>query len=155
MRYAAKTEVSSERSRAEIVRILHRYGCDQLGYGFQDGQAMIMFALAGRHVRLLIPLPKKAEFTKTPQGRPRRSKQRIDAAYEQSIRQRWRALALVLKAKLEAVEAGIASFDQEFLPYIMLPDGKAVEQHILPEVVEACESGRMPKALLPMFTGSD
>ena len=33
-RYASRTEVPVERSRAELERILHRYGCDAFAFGW-------------------------------------------------------------------------------------------------------------------------
>ena len=42
-------------------------------------------------------------------------------------RQRWRALNLAIKAKLEAVESGIVTFDQEFLAHIVGPSGQTVK----------------------------
>jgi hypothetical protein len=64
------------------------------------------------------------------------------------VRQRWRALALVIKAKLEAVEAGISSVEDEFLSFIMLPNGSTVGEWVQPQIERVYESGSMP-ALLP------
>ena len=66
---------------------------------------------------------------------------------EQACRQRWRALALIVKAKLEAVEAGISSFELEFLPYPMLPNGGTVGAWALPRIALACATGQMPPML--------
>lgn len=52
--------------------------------------------------------------------------------YEQAGRQRWRALALVIKAKLEAVGTGIVTFEEEFLAHIVLPSGRTVTQDVTP-----------------------
>ena len=125
--YAANTDVSSEKSRNEIERILHKYGADEFGYMTGSGVARIQFSKDGRIVRFTLPLPDRnsREFTKTPLGRDRSSTQAA-LAYEQAVRQRWRALALVVKAKLEAVEAGISVFEEEFLANILLPGGKTV-----------------------------
>jgi len=41
--------------------------------------------------------------------------------WEQACRQRWRALCLAIKAKLEAVESGISHFEDEFLSQIIDP----------------------------------
>ena len=68
--------------------------------------------------------------------------------WEQACRQRWRALALVIKAKLEAVESGITTFEDEFLAHIVMPDGQTVATHIKPRIAEAYEGGRM-LALMP------
>ena len=63
--------------------------------------------------------------------------------------QRWRALLLVVKAKLEAVEAEIATFEEEFLPHIVLPNGRTVGEMALPEIERAYQGGRTPALLLP------
>jgi len=100
-------------------------------------------------VRFVLPMPDKSsdEFMRTATGRPRRNAQAAYAAWEQAARQRWRALALVIKAKLEAVESGITSFDEEFLAHLMLPNGNTVGQFMLPQVRQAYETGAMPPLL--------
>src|SRR5580700_3227660 len=126
-RYAASTEVSSDRSRSEIERTLRRYGATAFAYGWEGNMAQIGFKLASRQIKFRLPLPDPAsrEFTLTPTGRDR-SASAAEEAYEQAVRQRWRALALVIKAKLEAVEAGISTVENEFLANIALPDGRTV-----------------------------
>jgi hypothetical protein len=68
--------------------------------------------------------------------------------FEQACRQRWRALALVIKAKLEAVESGITCFEDEFLAHIILPSGQQVGEWLRPQLKLAYDKGSMP-ALLP------
>lgn len=153
-RYAETTSVSSEASRAEIERTLMRYGADAFLYGWQDQRAVIQFRARGRYVRFLLPLPDRADraFTHTPAKRQARSPEDAARAYEQAVRQRWRALTLAIKAKLEAVEAGIAEFEAEFLAHIALPDGQTVGDWIRPQIAIAYERGEMPK-MLPMLEG--
>ena len=57
----------------------------------------------------------------------------------------------MIKAKLEAVESGIASFEDEFLAHTLLPSGATVSEWIQPQVAEAYETGRMPR-MLPLLT---
>ena len=66
---------------------------------------------------------------------------------EQAQRQRWRALLLVIKAKLEAIEAGIATFEDEFLAYTMLPSGETVGEWVSPQLDKVYEKGVMPATL--------
>ena len=68
--------------------------------------------------------------------------------WEQATRQCWRALALVVKAKLEAVEANIATFEEEFMAHIVMPDGKTVAEHARPMIASAYKSGKI-QPLLP------
>lgn len=149
MGYAENTSVSSDRSRAEIERILARYGADEFGYATRRDMAVIQFSAQGRTIRFTVPLPDREdrEFTHTPSRGTRRTPAQIEAAYEQAVRQRWRALALVVKAKLEAVASGIVTFEQEFLPHILLPGGRTVYEETAPAIAAQYASGR-PQPLL-------
>ena len=149
--YAKDTNVASEVSRLEIEKALIRYGAENFAYATAAGKAMIGFSMYGRQVKFLLPLPRKEEFTLTPTGRARTEKSQYDA-WEQACRQRWRALLLVIKAKLEAVECGISVFEQEFMANIMLPDGGTVGEFMIPQIAQAYETGTMP-AMLPMLEG--
>jgi hypothetical protein len=66
---------------------------------------------------------------------------------ERTCRQRWRALTFVIKAKLEAVEAGISEFESEFLANVVLPDGSSVGDFIRPQIERAYSEGTLPSAL--------
>lgn len=147
-RYAARTEVDSGRSRLEIERTLERYGADQFAYASEPGRAMIGFRLRGRSIRFVLPMPLLDAFKYTEARGYERSASAQREAWEQASRQRWRALALVIKAKLEAVEAGITTFESEFLAATMLPNGETVGDWIEPQVKVAYETGAMP-SLLP------
>lgn len=149
--YAKDTNVASEVSRLEIEKTLIRYGAENFAYATAAGKAMIGFSMYGRQVKFFLPLPRKEKFTLTPTGRARTEKSQYDA-WEQACRQRWRALLLVIKAKLEAVECGISVFEQEFMANIMLPDGSTVGELMLPQIAQAYETGTMP-AMLPMLEG--
>jgi hypothetical protein len=147
-RYAESTAVSSDRSRAEIETILSRYGASRFMYGWDQQSAMIAFEMHGRRIQFLLPLPDRGaeEFTRTPTGRVRAASQ-VAEAYEQAVRQRWRALALVIKAKLEAVDAGITVFEDEFMAHIVLPSGETVGHWMRPQIEASYRSGSMPPLL--------
>src|SRR3990172_6106845 len=149
MRYARQSSVSSERTKAEIERTLSRYGAQQFMYGWKETNAVIGFKMANRLIRFELPLPDKNDkaFAMTKAGIRQRNDDNRLKAWEQATRQRWRALALVIKAKLEAVEAGISEFEAEFMAHIVLPDGKTVGEHLRPQIESAYGSGKMPKLL--------
>ena len=153
MKYAETTTVSSEKSRNEIERTLTRYGAKGFMYGWQDNSALIMFKMENRQVKFILPLPEKEsrEFTHTPSRGARRTQEATNEAYEQAVKQKWRALALVIKAKLEAVESGITVFEDEFMAHIVLPNGQTVGTWMKPQIAKAYELGTMP-ALLPALT---
>lgn len=155
-KFAAGTEVSSERTLAELQRLLVRYGATRFAYAFEPERASVGFQAHGRLVRFLLPMPRRdaAEFARTPrQGKPR-SPAAAEAAWEQASRQRWRALLLVVKAKLEAVECGISTFEEEFLAHLVLPNGETVGRWAGPQIAAAYQTGRMPP-LLPGATNAE
>ena len=150
-KYAANTSVSSELSRIEIEKTLIRYGADNFAYAISAGKALIGFTMYERQIKFILPLPDKDEFRLTPTGRER-SENSLYEAWEQACRQRWRALNLVIKAKLEAVECGISVFEDEFMANIVLPGGQTVSDFMKPQIKEAYLSGAVPK-MLPLLEG--
>jgi hypothetical protein len=150
-KYANTTEVGADRSRNEIERTLQRYGARQFMYGWDENRAVLGFVVGNRQVRFVLPLPDREdpEFSRTPTGRVRSATATADA-YEQAVRQRWRALALVIHAKLEAVDTRIVDFDSEFLAHLVLPSGETVGDAVGPGLAEAYRTGKTP-ALLPSY----
>ena len=152
-RYAENTSVSVEKSRAEIEAILRRYGATGFISGWNENRHVIGFQMHGKQVKFFLPLPdpKDKAFTRDKRSQWRElSAEKALANWEQACRQRWRALSLVIKAKLEAVSAGITIFEDEFLAHIVLPDGQTVGQHMRPQIESAYRTGDMPP-LLPHY----
>lgn len=147
--YAKNTNVASEVSRLEIEKILIKYGADNFAYATANGQALIGFTMNDRQVKFLLPLPKLSDFKLTPTGRTRTENSQY-TEWEQACRQRWRALKLVIQAKLEAVECGISVFEDEFMANIVLPGGSTVGDFMKPQIEAAYLSGTIP-AMLPML----
>lgn len=147
MTYARGTDVPADRSRAEIERLLSRYGADGFMYGWEGNAAIIGFRHAGRMIRFRIELAGIETFALARNGR-RRTKAAQHAAHDQETRRLWRSLTLAIKAKLEVCASGIATFEDEFLAYTVLPDGKTVGQWAAPQLEAATESGAMPRLLL-------
>lgn len=104
MRYAARTSGRVEKTRAEIERLVKRYGAAGFVSGWQGSMARIEFIAQNRHIRFSVLVPEQ----------------------EQAARQKWRALKLLVKAKLEAVDAKIATFEEAFVGDIVMPDGRTV-----------------------------
>ncbi|MGJ8681637.1 hypothetical protein [Paraglaciecola sp.] len=148
MTFADKTTVSTEKSRAEIERTLQKYGADQFMYGWDTDKALVGFRMKGKQIKFLLPMPDKNDkkFTKTSTGKAR-AETAAFKEWEQACRQKWRAMSLVIKAKLEACEAGIAVFENEFMANIVLPDGSTVSNFMLPQIEEAYSKGSMPNML--------
>ena len=152
-RYASETVVPVERSRAEIEECLKRYGATSFTSGWDEGSAMIAFRIRNLNVRFVLPIPspKDAEYKrKLVRGHERMTTDaQKEKMCEQDIRQRWRALLLVVKAKLEAVECKIATLEQEFMAFIVLPNDETLGQWVARNAIEAIRRGEMPLALGP------
>lgn len=147
-RYAQNTSVPVDRSRAEIERVLQRYGAAGFGYSWERREvvvspipaygpktelrefAMLGFKFKACSIRLDVPMPTIREAG---------SEARLGAAR----RQRWRALLLVIKAKLEAVESGIGTLESEFLANVVTESGRTIGEVVLPRLSEAVRAGRL------------
>jgi hypothetical protein len=148
MAYARNTEVPVERTRAEIERLLSQHKCTSFASGVDHvaRRATVQFKAYTRIVKfeLVLPDPKDPKYRKIKNSYLQRTQAGIDKAVQQDERTRWRALLLVIKAKLEAVESGIATFEDEFLAHTLLPNQQTVAQYIGPIVEEVYATGRMP-----------
>lgn len=148
MAYASKTTVSIDRSKSEIEKTLGRYGASAFMYMTGAKGAAIAFSAHERQIRMMVPMPDREKYTHDKRGH-KRPNSAVDNAWSQAAKQRWRALALVVKAKLEAVESGVATFETEFLPYTLLPGTKhTAAEELLPKIEEAYKTGRPPQLLL-------
>lgn len=105
MPYAERTHVPVERSRQEIERVVTKRGAKGFMSGYHGKVARIEFLIADRHIRISVTVPDRAP----------------------AARQKWRALLLVVKAKFESIDAGIATTEEAFFSDIVLPEtGKTV-----------------------------
>ena len=148
-KYAQTTEVPVEKSRLEIEKTLRKYGADSFAYGEEGRRVRLGFRMADRQFRFELSLVERdaEEIELTPQGRVR-SEAAKDSAMAQADRTAWRALGLVIKAKLEAVDAGISTLEDEFLANLILPNRETVGDWIRPQVENAYRDGAMPSRLL-------
>jgi hypothetical protein len=148
MAYATNTSVPVERSRGEIEKLLSRHKCTKFmaGVDHEEHRAVVQFQAHKRIVKFVIDLPNPADpkYKRIKNSYLQRSAAGVAKVVEQEERTRWRALLLVIKAKLEAVESGIATFEEEFLAHVLLPNQQTVAQFIGPTVDQIYETGRMP-----------
>lgn len=156
MAYASATNVSVEKTEAEIKAIIRKYGATSFASFESATDAMIAFEMQGRRIVFKLPLPDREadEFRRTPAKRQLRSHDQRMAAWEQACRSRWRSLFLCIKAKLESVEANIESFEDAFLAHIQMPDGHSVSEHVRPRIASAY-AGEPMQPLLPGPKGDD
>lgn len=152
MAYAKNTEVPVDRSRIDIERCLEKYGARGFYYGSEAGRIMIGFRMLNESgtilaVRMMLdmPNPDDGEFCLTDTGR-NRTAEAARKSYEQACRSRWRALLLIVKAKMEAVSIGISTIEREFMPDILLPSGRTIGEEVADQR-KALEGGGRLKLL--------
>lgn len=131
MAYAEQTKVPVSQSIDDIQRTVRKYGGEQFLHAVMEDRLIVGFSKEGHQVRFQV-----GQSPNDPQ----------------SNRRLCRALLLVLKAKLEAVESGVAIFEDEFLANIVLPSGALVSQEVRPKLAYAYEHLGEPVALLPDYT---
>ena len=125
--YARRTKVPANRTRLEIEGLMQKRGADQFFSGADGERAVLAFRLNGRHIRFSLPLGSKLT--------------------EQTVRSRWRAMLLVIKAKLEAIDIGILTVEDAFIGETVLPDRQTVAEYMAPQIESAYSTGRMPPLL--------
>lgn len=138
-RFAHGTTVDVETSRVEIERLVKRHGADSFASAWeqdtaQQGRFVVIFGMRRRRFRFVVTAPDPKEFVT-----PRK--------WEAENRRRWRALVLILKAKLELIESGDADLDSEFLAYLVLPGNETVAQKLVPQIGKLVTGGVLPPLL--------
>jgi hypothetical protein len=139
--YAKGTDVTPDKSRTEIERLLRKYGADGFTSGWDNNKRLsaILFRYHGKMVRFVVAIPSETDPEIRAQHRKGRSP--IGHYVEREERRRWRALALAVKAKLELVASGITTFEDEFLSHIVAPNGQTIGEWIQPHLEQAYLSG--------------
>lgn len=147
-RFAEGTSVSVAKSKVEIESILSRFGASSFASGFDGDRVAVMFEAHGRRIRFVMTIPTvdDPQFARDGRGARRTPSARATAAAAEE-RRLWRSLALAIKAKLDVVESGIATFEEEFAAHVVLPDGSMAGSHIIPAIDHAYATGAMPPLL--------
>lgn len=128
--------------------MLKRYGATKFALFDEGDMVAIGFEMKERRCKMVLSLPNLNEFQRTPDRRIVRKPDAMKSAHAQAVKAKYRSLFLVIKAKLEAIESGIETFEQAFMAHIMLPNGKTVGEQIIPQVKDAYVGGGMPMLML-------
>lgn len=140
--YAKNTNVPVEQTQMEIQNLLKKYGAVQFGMDWERNA--ILFKIKNRSVCITVPLPKKEDFRLTP-THIKRNYSQLENAYQQAVRQRWRALLLIIKAKMEAIATGITSLEKEFLADILLPNKQSLGEYLIPQLTQVDLFPQLPR----------
>lgn len=120
--YAEGTKVAVTKTLAEIEDLVRKRGGQKFYRGEQEERMVLGWWQAERMVMFGVERPKLELFAKKPRGYGRRTVPEQLAAQEQACRSSWRALLLVIKAKLVSVESGVESFEEAFLAQLVVKD---------------------------------
>lgn len=154
MPYAEETKVPVAKTQHEIQDLLtERYHASayQLTVDIERNLAGVEFILRNRRIRIILqlPSPDADQYHRTPKGYRRTDKAAALNAYNQDVRSRWRGLLLVIKAKMDAIERGVVTFDDEWMAHLVLPTGYTVSETITPQLPELMAGTAELPALLP------
>jgi len=125
MTYADTTKVPVGQTRMDIEKLLAKHGAQAFGFSQDGARAVIAFRMKGLSYRFTMAVPDEP----------------------QAQRSKWRALLLVIKARLEGVESGIETMEDAFLANTVMADGATVAEWLKVEIKDAAKLGRMPQRL--------
>lgn len=126
-KYAKNTSVPVSRTIDAIDKEVSRFGAESFGTFRNGGKVVCMFQVDGVTYRY----------------------ETSDSDDEKEQRRLWRCILATIKGKLIAVSEGISTFEEEFVSNIVMPDGKLLKEHLLPQLQKAINSGSMNVKLLP------
>jgi len=138
--YVRGASITCAASRAEIQDMLTSHGATGFRCASRDGGTAIAFTAGHRRFRFAYT-PPGGEKTGTDSRMQPRKTPPGSRSPEEASRRYWHKLSLLIRAKLDAVDEGIATFEEEFLAYMLLPGGDTVLQGVQPGVTRAYAAG--------------
>lgn len=127
---------AGETARKEIMKILRNFGCQSVGFmdDFEGRTVLLAFRHRGRDVQLKASAAgwANAYLKENPWSTNRRSQRHEyeEKAFEQGMVAVNSILRDWVNGQVTAIETGILSFDHVFMPYMLIPDGRTVAQHL-------------------------
>jgi hypothetical protein len=127
------------KAREETRKILQHFGCDAVGFmdEYSTGTLVLAFTLQGRSIQFRASAQGWAtaylqENPWSPQRKLNREEWKQKALQQgmiavNSIIRDW------VKGQVTAVETGVLTFEEVFMPYVLLPSGKTLLEHIQTE----------------------
>ncbi len=129
------TATSGQKARAEILKILQRFGCESVGFMDEFATNSLLLAFEWRDRKIQLRASAQGWANAYLEEKPYSHRmQRTREEYERwALEQGMIAVNSILrdwvKGQVTAIETGILTFEHVFLPYMMLPDGRSVAEH--------------------------
>lgn len=126
-RYAWGTKVSIDKSRSELMGLLAKHGVEDIAttHSATRGDA-VRFRIGERWFELAVPRP-TFEDVKVDYARISGT---WDDNRDAEWRRRWRAQLMLLKMKLEFIETGESTVENELMSHMLLRDGQTLAEAI-------------------------
>lgn len=131
--YASAT--SGAKAREEIIKLLSRFGCENVGFmdQFSDHSVLLQFTHRGRPVQLRASAKGWAAMYLREKPWNRRTRKARGAYEQKALAQGAIAINSILrdwvKGQITAVECGMLSFEAVFMPHMLARDGRSVLEH--------------------------
>ena len=127
---------SGTAARTEIIKILRRLGCEEVGFmdDFEKHEVLLQFVHRGRRATLRASAKGWAQMflTENPWS-PKRRSTRQDYA-QAALKQGYIAINSTLrdwvKGSVTAVECGMLSFEAVFMPFMLTSDGRPLIERL-------------------------
>lgn len=140
--------ITGRRARDEITKLLYGIGCSAIGFmdDFEHHELILEFQHHGRKITLRASAKGWAMMYLKNRPYSGTMKQSL-AKYEgQALQQGQIAINSILrdwvKGQITAIECGLLSFEDVFLPYTLLPSGETVAERVRGRnLLEAPEHG--------------
>lgn len=143
--FAEGTDVPAARSEAEIKAMLVKFGADSVITGNEGRKVFVLFRARDRFVKFTMQMPSADDSPeRTESSRYKLKPEQREAWAESEARRRWRALALLVKAKLTGIADGIVTFEEEMLAHVVMPDGRPFIEEALPAIATSYKTGASP-----------
>ena len=152
-KYAEGTKTPVSNSQMEVLRILEGHGITQhmLANDSATGTHNLIFKHTGVTYKISVQMPARdaKQFQRNGRGLAR-SQQEIADAWAAEVRRRWRSFLLVIKAKVIGIDDGVTTFDEAFLPYVVVNEQyETLAEVMVPRIRAAATLGEYPA--LPML----
>lgn len=134
----ATTQMPVSRSQDELRATLRKHGADSFQFG--EGRrgdtrlAGVEFSHRGHRVVMLVPIKVPSAAEADAIERRAKKKRGWLVPEEWAEARTWRVIAWTLRARLIAVEEGVETFEQAFLPHIVNPaSGRTIYSELADE----------------------
>jgi len=140
MAFAKGTKVDIEKTEQQIKTMLRKAGAKAYATYETGDSASIAFHLHDLNIRMNLTMPSRdaERFTMRRANQSsvmvEQSAAAAEKLWEQACKERWRALHLCVKAKLEAIDAGVETIEDAFLAHVQTSDGETIGARLKPQL---------------------